>query len=55
MNFKKGQKVLIEVQKSRRKAVVAEDGIDNKGRVRVRPEGFPLDMSIKKEEILCLM
>jgi len=31
-------------------ATVVKDGIDSKGRVRVRPEGFPMDMSITTEK-----
>ena len=30
-------------------AVIVKDGIDSQKRVRVRPEGFPMDMSITTE------
>ncbi len=46
MNYKKGDRVLLNDSGIIRKAVVSRDGIDNKGRVRVKPDGFPLELSV---------
>ena len=46
MDFKKGQTVNLNDSGRMKSAVVVKDGIDTQGRVRVRPEGFPMDMSI---------
>ena len=44
--FKKGDIVIINDGGRRRQGTVVENGVDSKNRVRVRPEGIPLDMSI---------
>ena len=44
--FKKGDVVLLQDGTIKRNATVVQDGIDSKNRVRVRPDGIPLDMSI---------
>jgi hypothetical protein len=49
MDFKKGQTVTLNDSGRMKSAVVVKDGIDTQGRVRVRPEGFPMDMSITIE------
>jgi hypothetical protein len=49
MEFKKGQTVTLNDSGRMKSAVVVKDGIDTQGRVRVRPEGFPMDMSITIE------
>ena len=49
--YKKGQVISINVKGDKRTATVVEDGIDSQGKVRVRPSGIPLDMSIKESEI----
>jgi hypothetical protein len=49
MNFKKGQTVTLNDNGRIKSATVVKDGIDTQGRVRVRPEGFPMDMSITTE------
>ena len=49
MDFKKGQTVALNDSGRMKSAVVVKDGIDTQGRVRVRPEGFPMDMSITTE------
>tara|TARA_R110000851_G_scaffold141978_2_gene280289 strand:+ start:598 stop:777 length:180 start_codon:yes stop_codon:yes gene_type:complete len=49
MEFKKGQIITLNDSGKIKSAVVVKDGIDNKSRVRVRPEGFPMDMSITTE------
>lgn len=46
MNYKKGDRVELNDGGIIRGAVVAKDGIDNKGRVRVKPDGFPFELSI---------
>jgi hypothetical protein len=46
MEFKKGQIITLNDRGRIKSAVVVKDGIDNQSRVRVRPEGFPMDMSI---------
>ena len=49
MDFKKGQTVTLNDSGRMKSAVVVKDGIDSQKRVRVRPEGFPMDMSITTE------
>ena len=44
--FKKGDIVTLQDGTVKRMAKVVVDGIDSKNRVRVRPDGIPLDMSI---------
>jgi len=50
MIFKKGERVLLKDGGGQRIATIVEDGYDSKNRVRVRPEGFPMDLSIPMEE-----
>lgn len=49
MNYKKGDIVTIIEGNNKRQAIVTVDGIDSKKRVRVRPDGFPIDISITTE------
>lgn len=49
MKYKKGDIVTIQDGSGKRKAKVVADGIDSKKRVRVRPEGFPMDISVSIE------
>lgn len=49
MVFKKGDKVLLKDGGGQRIATVVQDGYDSKNRVRIRPEGFPMDMSVPME------
>ena len=49
MNFKKGDSVFLSDSGSTKTAVVVKDGLDSKGRVRVRPSGYPFDISITTE------
>ena len=44
--YKKGDTVLLQDGNIQKTATVVADGIDSKNRVRVRPQGFPMDMSI---------
>lgn len=44
--FKKGDTVLLQDGTTQRTAVVVKDGLDSRDRVRVRPERFPMDISI---------
>ena len=44
--YKKGDTVLLQDGTTQKTAIVVADGIDGKNRVRVRPQGFPMDMSI---------
>jgi hypothetical protein len=46
MNFKKGDLVKLNDSGNIRDAIVTQDGVDGQGRVRVKPNGFPFDMSI---------
>jgi hypothetical protein len=46
MAYKKGDLVIVVDGRIETSATVVKDGIDNKGRVRVRVKGFPMDMSI---------
>tara|TARA_R110002050_G_scaffold254661_3_gene393211 strand:+ start:513 stop:692 length:180 start_codon:yes stop_codon:yes gene_type:complete len=46
MNYKKGDTVFLNDSGVIRKAVVSKDGIDNKGRVKVKPDGFPFELSV---------
>lgn len=52
MTYIKGQIVTINVRGDVRKATIVEDGVDSQGKVRVRPERFPMDMSVKESEIV---
>ena len=49
MEYKKGDIVIIQDGNIKRQGKVTVDGIDSKKRVRVRPEGFPIDISITTE------
>lgn len=49
MDYKKGDYVMLNDSGVIRKAVVTLDGLDTKGRVRVKPNGFPLELSITTE------
>ena len=46
MEYKKGDVVTIQDGSTQRQGVVSKDGVDSKNRVKVRPKGFPIDMSI---------
>ena len=46
MNYKKGDTVTIKDGSITRQGKVLKDGVDNKGRVRVKPDNFPMAMSI---------
>ena len=48
--IKKGDKVLLQDGTTQKTAIVVADGIDSQSRVRVRPQGFPMDMSISTIE-----
>ena len=50
MIFKKGDKVILKDGGGQRMAIIVQDGFDNKNRVRVRPDGFPMDISVPMEE-----
>ena len=50
MEFVKGQVVQLNDSGTIKDAIVVADGVDAKGRVRVRPNGFPMDMSITTEK-----
>ena len=45
-DIKKGDSVLLQDGTIQRTAEVVQDGLDSQDRIRVRPEGIPLDMSI---------
>lgn len=45
-NIKKGDTVLLQDGTTQKTGLVVEDGLDSKQRIRVRPSGFPMDMSI---------
>lgn len=49
MEYKKGNRVELQDGNIVRGATIVEDGIDSQGRVRVRPDGIPLDMSVTTE------
>ena len=49
MAYSKGQIVKLNDSGTIKNATVTKDGVDSKGRVRVRPSGFPMDMSITTE------
>jgi hypothetical protein len=49
MEYKKGDVVTIKDGNTIRKAKVTVDGIDSKKKVRVRPDGFPMDISVTTE------
>ena len=49
MEYKKGNVVTIKDGNTTRKAKVTVDGIDSKKKVRVRPDGFPMDISVTTE------
>ena len=46
MNFKKGDQVKLNDSGNIKDAIVTQDGVDSQGRVRVKPNGFPFDLSI---------
>jgi len=50
MNYKKGDVVTLMDNNNKRQAKVTVDGIDSKGKVRVRPNGFPMDISVSTEK-----
>ena len=50
MIFKKGDMLILKDGGGRRSAIVVKDGVDEKNRVRVRPDGFPMDMSVPMSE-----
>lgn len=52
MRYKKGQVININVKGDKRCATIVKDGVDSKGRVRIRPSGFPMEMSIREDEIV---
>jgi len=45
-DIKKGDTILLQDGTTHRTAVVVQDGLDSKGRIRCRPERFPMDISI---------
>ena len=49
-DIKKGDTVLLQDGTMTRTAVVVQDGLDSKGRIRVRPERFPMDISIPTKQ-----
>jgi hypothetical protein len=49
MEFKKGDRVTMQDGTIQREGTVLEDGLDSRNRVRVRPDGIPLNMSISIE------
>ena len=49
MEYKKGDIVIIQDGNNKRQEKVTVDGIDSKKRVRVRPNGFPMDISVTTE------
>jgi hypothetical protein len=49
MEFKKGDRVTMQDGTILREGTVVEDGVNSKNRVRVRPDGIPMDMSISIE------
>jgi len=49
MEYKKGDRVTMQDGTIKRQGTVLKDGLDSKNRVRVRPDGIPLDMSITIE------
>jgi hypothetical protein len=48
--FKKGDKVLLKDGGGQKLATVVADGFDSRNRVRVRPDGFPMDISVPMGE-----
>lgn len=50
MEFKKGDRVQLKDGNIIRGGTVVTDGIDNKGKVRIRPDGIPMDLSITTEK-----
>jgi hypothetical protein len=50
MNYSKGDKVRLQDGSIIRNATVVADGLDSQNRVRVRPDGIPLDMSVSIEK-----
>ena len=46
MEYKKGNKVTLKDGSGTTQATIVEDGTDGFGRVRVRPEGYPFDISV---------
>lgn len=49
MEYKKGDTVVIQDGTMKRNGTVLIDGLDSKNRVRVRPDGIAMDMSITIE------
>lgn len=45
-NIKKGDSVLLQDSHIQRKAIVVRDGLDSQDRIRVLPEGIPLEVSV---------
>ena len=49
--MKKGERVRVTPQGDNKLATIVDPKSDNKGRIRVRVDGFPMDMSINQKEI----
>jgi hypothetical protein len=49
MTYKKGDFVKLNDSGVIREAVITSDGLDSRGRVRVKPDGFPLELSVTTE------
>jgi hypothetical protein len=49
-NLKKGDRVLLKDGSGTKGATVTQDGLDSQKRARVRPDGFPFDISVTVEE-----
>jgi hypothetical protein len=50
MIFKKGDKVILKDGGGEKIAIIVQDGFDKRNRVRVRPNGFPMDISVPMGE-----
>ena len=48
--YKKGDKVLLKDGNTERTAIVSADGVDSKNRIKVRPQGFPMDLSVSLDK-----
>lgn len=46
MEYKIGDTIILQDGMLERPAVVLQNGVDSRNRVRVRPSGIPIDMSV---------
>ena len=49
--MKKGDRVRVTPKGDNKMATIVDPKLDSKGRIRVRVDNFPMDISIKEEDV----